>query len=109
MMFISPAIERLGNKFWAVVDLNANRYASTRSHAVQHIDHVLAPDCLVHPDRQTLACIRVDQRQRAELAAVMQLITDKIHRPAFVHALRNRQSAALPRGAMTSWTSLEQR
>lgn len=41
-------------------------------------------DTLVRMDRQTLALVGINERQAPESFPIVQLIRDKIHRPAFV-------------------------
>ncbi len=54
LVTVSPQIEALRDKLWAIVHADAFGHATLRRHVFQRSHHVIARQPLTHPDRQAL-------------------------------------------------------
>src|ERR1700704_348329 len=108
-MLIGPAVENLRYKFGPVIDLNATWRAAFRANGANHGNDGFAADALVNPDSQAFARIGIDERQCAQFAPVVQLVTDEVHAPALVPCSWSWRPVTLHCRAVAARPSLEER
>ncbi len=81
---VGPSVYSPAAKFCTVVDSYGRWQAPGSSKPLQAKDHLLAGQGKVGPKLQTLSGILIDERQDPEVASVLELLRDEIHRPSLI-------------------------
>ena len=71
---VSPEVHGLTGELAAVVTEQRSENGSLELHSVQHSHHILSLEALSCFDRHRLAGVDIDDGQRAEPAAILELI-----------------------------------
>lgn len=82
---VGPRIHSPAAKFSAIVDGYGRWQAPSSSEPLKAKDHLLACHGKVGPELQTLTGILIDQRQDTEIAAVLEPLRNKVHRPTVIY------------------------